>query len=571
MPAEARFRAILPAVALVLLTGVACFWRLGGCGIVDLDEGLYSAAAREMVLTGDLIVPRVNGVPFYEKPPLAYWTAAACIRVLGRTEAAARLPSAAATALTAWLLVWWGKRRIGRRVGYLAGAVYLTSPLALGPARLLTMDAALCWWIAVAMVAAYEALHAEKCAWRWAALFGAACGLGVLAKGLPGVVFPAATAAGWAWLAEGRRMGAALKRLRPLLGLAPIATFLVVAVPWHVLAYRASGELFWGEYIVRQHFGRFRGGDTSHLAPFWFYIPVFFAGFFPWSVFAPPAFLRAVRQASNEAERRAATFLVLWALLVFVAFSASGSKLVSYIMPMLAPTALLIGWWWACALDAPGGVRRAVIAGTSVSLVLAGILFSVLALHAPIIAAVERSTHKPIPLDANTLALILLGEGLFLVAALTCCIALVPACMGHVRAVLVVLAGGMAAFVSVAVAGGISALDRTFTAPLHSMVALAADQTAPDGALLLNVGSPRRPSVLYYLPDDFLTDAARARGRLVEDGSEAAASSFLAAQPGALAVMPLERAEKAVGSGAGEMVARTSKWAVVRAAGRASP
>ena len=570
MPDRGAFRAILPTLALVLLTGVACFWRLGGCGILDLDEGLYSAAAREMTMTGDIIVPRVNGAPFFEKPPLAYWTAAAGIRLLGRTEAAARLPSALATAATAWLLALWGRKRLGARAGLLAGAFYLTSPLVLGPARMLTMDAALCLWIAVAMVAAYEAMDRARGAWLWAAVSGAACGLGVLAKGLPGVVFPVATAVLWCGLVE-RRLSAAVRRLRPMLGPAAVAAFLLVAVPWHVLAFRASGELFWGEYIVRQHLGRFRGGDTSHLAPFWFYAPVFLAGLFPWSVFAPSAYWRAVRDAAGAAERRLAVFLALWASLVFVAFSASGSKLVSYILPMAAPTALLVGWWWSRALDAPEAARRSAFVAALVAVCVSGALFGILALHGPILAAVERATHRPIALDANGLAMIAYGERLFLVAAVGCVVAAGLTWAGSLRGALISLLGAMLIFVAMAVDGGLSMLNDGFTAPLHRMVSLAAHEGARGGSLLLNVGAPRRPSALYYLPDQWLTDGARAAHRLTEDGSEEAAKKYFSEHPGGVAVMPRKRAAQFVAHGLAWPVAQSSDWAVVRGTGRATP
>lgn len=563
MEHRAPIRTILPALALVLLTGLSCFWHLGGCGILDLDEGLYAEAAREMALTGDAVVPRLNGAPFYEKPPLAYWAAAISIRLFGRTEAAARLPSALATALTAWLLVWWGGRRLGRRAGLLAGAFYLSSPLVIGPARLLTTDAALCLWIAVAMVAAYEALERAPGVRTWAVVFGSACGLGVLAKGLPGIVFPAGTAALWCWFVEGRRTRAALARLGPLLRLGPALAFLLVAAPWHVLAYRASGEVFWGEYIVRQHLGRFRGGDTSHLAPFWFYVPVFFAGFFPWSLCAPAAFLRALRAKLPDGQGRLMTFLGLWALLVFLAFSASGSKLVSYILPMAAPTALVVGWWWARALDEPGAVRGTAAAAALTAAAVAGALFAVLALHGPIIAAIERHTHKPVALDAGALSLIALGEALFGVASAAMVASFGLALARFLRGALAVQIAGMAAFVAVAVGVGVPGLARTFTAPLHSMVALAARE-ADGGSLLLNVGAPRRPSMLYYLPDPWLTAAARARRRLTEDGSVEGAQAYFASHPNGVAVMPLERAERFVAGGDVRIVARSAQWAVVR-------
>src|SRR5262249_6785892 len=119
----------------------------------------------------------------------------------------------------------------------------------------------------------------------------ALCGFGVLSKGLPGILVPLLTASMFALVESSwsiRTAGKSLLRLRPITGL---VLFLAIAVPWHIAAYRASGKAFTEEYIVRQHIDRFRGGDTAHRAPFWFYIPGFMLGMFPWSFFVPAALL----------------------------------------------------------------------------------------------------------------------------------------------------------------------------------------------------------------------------------------------------------------------------------------
>src|SRR5437773_1603023 len=69
------FRTVLPYLLLAALCAFVFFWRLGATGLFDLDEGLYAESAREMAVTGDFVTPRVNGVPFFEKPPLIYWMA----------------------------------------------------------------------------------------------------------------------------------------------------------------------------------------------------------------------------------------------------------------------------------------------------------------------------------------------------------------------------------------------------------------------------------------------------------------------------------------------------------------
>src|SRR5439155_1159727 len=142
---------------LAALCGLCFFWRLGSYGLFDLDEGLYVAAAREMRLTGDLVTPRVNGEPFFEKPPLVYWSAALMFRLFGVSELTARLPAALATTGLVFLVYVFGRRFFGRPSGLLAAAFFALSPLVLGAARELTTDAMLDLWIACALFAYFLA------------------------------------------------------------------------------------------------------------------------------------------------------------------------------------------------------------------------------------------------------------------------------------------------------------------------------------------------------------------------------------------------------------------------------
>src|SRR5947208_1730263 len=114
---------------LLALCGLTFFWRLGANGLFDLDEGLYVAAAREMFLSGDYVTPRINGIVFYDKPPLVYWLAASSFRLFGESVFAARLASALACTLLVGLVYLFGRRCFGRRAGFLAGAMLCLSPL----------------------------------------------------------------------------------------------------------------------------------------------------------------------------------------------------------------------------------------------------------------------------------------------------------------------------------------------------------------------------------------------------------------------------------------------------------
>lgn len=355
-PTPRPFLRRLPEWSVVILCLFLFFWRLGAVPLFDLDEALYVTGARQMVLSGDFVTPRLNSrplerpneqvAPFFEKPILVYWACAASLRTFGMSETAARLPVAIAALLTTGLVAFTGMRWFGRRAGLLAAAVYATAPMTLVDARQMTTDGLLVLWFTIALLAFYE-LHSHHALRRRfltyalfphrltriplliTLVFWLACALAVLTKGAVGLLIPAmvisayllfdrfAALAGWGD-GQGLRFriagkvrslahwAAGLKALRPLLGLLVVV---MLTAPWHLAIWRtkdrdAEGRTWTQEYIVRQHIGRFKGLDTVHNAPLPSYFVYFLFGFFPWACFAPAAFRRSAPQVEGGAPSR---------------------------------------------------------------------------------------------------------------------------------------------------------------------------------------------------------------------------------------------------------------------------
>ncbi len=403
------------------------FWRLGSIPLIDYDEALYVTCARQMVVSGDWITPRLNtrqperpgvtAIPFFEKPIFVYWSTAGAMRVFGFRLWAARLPVALASLLTTLLVYTAGRRWFTRRVGLLAALVYATAPMTLLDARQMTTDALLVLWITGALLCFWQSAQKMSAFFFW--LF---CALAVLTKGAVGLLLPflvigvfSLYGGVWARLrvaGEGGprlRMGlrpvvlrvlkANLLRLRPLLG---IGIVLAVAAPWHLLiAARpdvdAQARTWMLEYILRQHIGRFRGLDAVHNQPLLTFVPYFLVGFFPWACFVPAAFggerLRGERRKEKGESGRAAhpgaandavnrldqsaaagetgfllspfSFLLVWFWTIFVFFSLGAAKLPTYITPAYPAAALLVGRWLDRALSGrrTGKARRAETSG----------------------------------------------------------------------------------------------------------------------------------------------------------------------------------------------------------------
>ena len=348
---------ILLALALVLLW----FLPLGAHSLFDPDEGRYAEIPREMLQSGDWITPRLDGIKYFEKPPLHYWATAAAYRLFGVHEWTARLWTALGGALGVLLLIGLGARVYGRSVGLLAGALLAGSGYYFVLAHLVTLDMGLSFALQFAL-AGLVLLVAEPGAARaapWLLALGVA--LGFLAKGLVAILIPGAV--GVLYLLLRRDWGLVL-RARPWWTL---LVLLLLAGPW-VYAVSARNPEFPRFFFVHEHFERFLTRVHDRYEPDWFFIPVLLLGFVPWTTLLPGAALRAWRDA--RAGDGAALMLGLWVIFVFAFFSLSQSKLIPYIVPLFPALALLVAREVE-ALDAKRLARHlGFVAGASLLLLL---------------------------------------------------------------------------------------------------------------------------------------------------------------------------------------------------------
>jgi 4-amino-4-deoxy-L-arabinose transferase-like glycosyltransferase len=332
-PRPAYVRLILAACALLLFFG-----GLGAFPLLEPDEGRYAEIPREMLAMRDFVTPRLNGVLYFEKPPLYYWLNAAALSVLDRPEVACRLASAffgLAGVGLAWIL---GRSLGGRRTALLSAVVLGTSPLWLILSRADIIDMTLSFFLSATLVCFWLAQEREKRApgerLAWYGMFLAAA-LATLTKGLIGFVIPGAVI--FFYLLFARRWRLLLRV--PWIG--GIALFLLVAAPWHVLAARHNPDFLW-YYFVHEHFLRYATPEANRHQPAWYFAAAIALGLLPWSGLLPAAGRLYRRGAGRLRDRPGLVFLACWAGFVFLFFSASQSKLLPYILPAFPPLAVLI-------------------------------------------------------------------------------------------------------------------------------------------------------------------------------------------------------------------------------------
>lgn len=328
---------------LLLAVGVpVLFWGLG-LSFLDPDEGLYADVARAMAVGWDFVVPRFNGLPYLEKPPLYFWLGAAALAAGIPAEWALRGWSALA-ALASALLAWRiGRRLYGPEAGVLAGLVLVTTVGWVLYVRKASVDFV---FVAALTLALWGFLRDTEPGRAGAARFlflyvGAA--LALLAKGLIGLVFPVLIVAVTLLVVRDLRVGD--------LGLGRgVAIVAVLALPWHVaVAWRDPGLLWF--YLVDNQILRFldRRGVVEDDVPMTTlgFLVVTFVWLFPWGVFA----LARPRAAAGTPAARWRPLLVIWAVVVIGFFALSRSKLEYYALPAFPALAVLIGAAWTSGRD----------------------------------------------------------------------------------------------------------------------------------------------------------------------------------------------------------------------------
>ena len=350
-------RAWLEPLLLACVLAVWFGYELGTRALWSPDEGRYAEIPREMVASGDYLTPRLNGVKYFEKPPLVYWLTAGSIELFGVNEWAVRLWPALFALFGCMTVYFLGRRLYGARAGLFAAIVLASSPLYDFMGGTLTLDMPLSAWVTAAMTAFLLGVREPPGMRRrlWLYGFYAAIALAVLTKGLIGVVIPGLVIGAWIVLIGEWRL------LRENHFPSGLLILLAIAVPWHVLVSQVNPE-FARFYFVHEHLERYLTTVHHRYQPAWFFLPVLVAGLFPWSALLPQA-LREVfpRLWRERREQRETWFLLLWAALPFAFFSFSSSKLVPYLLPVLPPLALLLGRALARAWERSVPPARAVL------------------------------------------------------------------------------------------------------------------------------------------------------------------------------------------------------------------
>jgi len=383
----ATSRRIWSPVSLAVIFFLWLILQIGGLftpGLLDDVDSIYIEIAREMLQRHDYVTPYIDGIRFFDKPPLMYWMAAGSMRLFGMHDWAARLPLALAVLALLLAVYALGIRLFATisptekpdRGGFYAAIALATS---IGPylyTRFYIPDILLALWMTLAVhlflialdrlqpIQISPASQPKKSALLPCLAFAAAMAANVLTKGLIGLVFPIAFVLLYL---------AVTKQLRLLYKFHPLPSalvFLALAAPWHILAalrtpaiqlpanngLPATGGWAWF-YLYNEHIARFLSKRIPHdygqtpVLIFWIYLAIWIM---PWTVFLPGAIAHHIRTLRHHTsilatstltrarEHEASLCLLLWSLLIMGFFSLS-SRQEYYSIPAIPALCLMAG------------------------------------------------------------------------------------------------------------------------------------------------------------------------------------------------------------------------------------
>ena len=373
------------AAVLAGVCALTFFVGLGRPALTDSDEAFYAESAREMIERGDWLTPYYNGEPRFAKPVLYYWLAAAAYGAAGPSPGAARLPAALAGAGLVLVTFFCARRWYDGPTALLAGLIAATSAGVVAMARQALPDLPLAFFVTLATWAALAALLDDpprrsgpraRRAWLLVAALAAAGAF--LVKGPVGPALAALVVLPLAALEALRGRGVRGRVTAADLGLAA-AVFLLAAAPWYAAMAAEHGVGYLERFFLAENLDRFATDRYNAPRPAWYYLPIVAGGLLPWSPFLilwAPALRRAWRRGTLDPR---ALRLAVWAGAPLAFYTLSVGKQPRYVLPLLAPLAILLARAMLRALAGSPAARRtfaaAGVAAGAVVLLIAGLVY----------------------------------------------------------------------------------------------------------------------------------------------------------------------------------------------------
>jgi len=336
------------------------FHNIGAYALMDVDESRYVSMAKDMFNTKDFLTLYLNNEFFFEKPPLYFWGECLSFALFGHiNEFTARFPVALYGAACGFLTYFMGRKIVSRFFGVITSLILATSLEFLILARFAILDIVVATCIGFSVCFGFYTYFCKpenkKYFW-W--LFYIFSGLAVLAKGIPGFVVPFGTMFFVAIISKKFK-----ELFKPVYLLPGILLFLLITLPWHIIMFKIHNPLFWNEYVIKHHLARFLVGEVINRdQPFYFYFLTILWGFFPWILSCLIVWIKDLVKLIKEKSfyfdyislndyQKYVLFNAIAFVFTLLFFSSSRTKLITYILPLYLPLAVLGGVVWKNYLE----------------------------------------------------------------------------------------------------------------------------------------------------------------------------------------------------------------------------
>lgn len=366
---------------------IACFCiplfiNLGANSLWDGNEGFYAEPPREVVESGNYLIPTYNYQPRLKKPPLATWLIAGSYKLWGVNEWASRLPAAWAAVLIIYLTYLIGKQWYQERVGFFAALILATMLKFMIYVRQFSGDILLTLFVTLTLLllARSSIEPAPKSRYLYKILAYITIGLGILDKGIIAIALPL-TIMGLFMLIT--RQWSLIKLI-----VSPTGYFVMMAIgfSWYLFMYQQYGWQFIKVNIIQETVQRYTS-DSLGGKPVYYYIQVYLAETLPWSLFTIPALAywyywlkRELQQLKQQDLKSCLPLLpLIWFGFILIFFSFSIGKRAVYILPLYPAAALMISHYWHTGLKEAYllKIHRVIAYILGVSILLAAIFIGV--------------------------------------------------------------------------------------------------------------------------------------------------------------------------------------------------
>jgi 4-amino-4-deoxy-L-arabinose transferase-like glycosyltransferase len=359
---------------LIVIFCIPFFINLGSNSLWDGNEGFYAEPPREMIESGNYLIPTYNYAPRFKKPPFTSWIIGSSYYVFGVSEFAERLPIAIAAVLTIYMVYLFGRSVCDKETGFMSAIILATTLKFMIYARQFAGDIFLTLFITSSITYFARSMIEEDKTRKFLYLLlaYAAIGLGIIDKGLVAVVIPYAVIGFFILITRRWNL------LRLLFSPSGFLVVFLIGTPWYFLMIHKYGWEFFKVNIVQETVMRYvsnqLGGRAVH-----YYIGVYFAEALPWSFFIVPAiaywvkWLQRERRRLSKIETQVCLMLlpVIWFMFVFLFFSTSVGKRAVYLVPLYPAAAIVLGHYFSKRLTEDNSIvlnlHRAALVGLSMA------------------------------------------------------------------------------------------------------------------------------------------------------------------------------------------------------------